>query len=168
MKEEILYNGNKKIHKKEMFIILVAYIFVIFIIPYLLLHFDIVKVYATTEAWKIKGNVNLAFIIMITFELLSGIIVGYKTNKGLVYILMILLSFLIKLILYILFSVILFWTIQSFFTDMEFLNSRLIISYYAFNNIFFIAHLLGLPSILGVQIGIFLKNKLGVKHGSKN
>ena len=85
MKEEILYNGNKKIHKKEMFIILVAYIFVIFIIPYLLLHFDIVKVYATTEAWKIKGNVNLAFIIMITFSNFYTIIISNGLNFTLIF-----------------------------------------------------------------------------------
>lgn len=174
MFEEMIV-GSKKKHKRDLIIIICSYLLLMVVLPFLLSYFKVVNVYSTEEAWLIRGDVNLAFVILTIAEFFTALIVSLITHKQHVYTLMIMGSFFIKLILYFLISVVVFWmsfwTIDKFITEFEFLFIRIISAYYAFNGVFFSSILLCLPTLMGRELGNLIKNKHREKellNGSKN
>ena len=57
MLEEVDY-GSKKNHKKDMAIIILAYIIIMFIVPFILNKLGIIREFPTGRAWKAEGNIN--------------------------------------------------------------------------------------------------------------
>ncbi len=156
MLEEIEYN-SKKVYKKDMLIIVFAYIIVMFIVPIILNRLGIIRVFPTGKAWVAKGNINLAFIILTTSEFLVAFVVGLITHKGNVYRVLILCSFLVKLILYCLVSVFLFWFYRALISDFNILLVRLVVAFYAYKGIFFASTLLCIPTLLGIELSKVIK-----------
>ena len=140
MLEEVDY-GSKKNHKKDMVIIILAYIIVMFIVPFILNKLGIIRVFPTGRAWKAEGNINLAFLILTATEFLVAFLVGLITHKGNVV------------------SIILFWFYRTLISNFNILLVRLIVSFYAYKGIFFASTLLCIPTLLGVQLSKVIKNK---------
>lgn len=158
MLEEVDY-GSKKNHKKDMAIIILAYIIVMFIVPFILNKLGIIRVFPTGRAWKAEGNINLAFLFLTATEFLVAFLVGLITHKGNVYQVLILCSFLVKFALYCFVSIILFWFYRTLISNFNILLVRLIVSFYAYKGIFFASTLLCIPTLLGVQLSKVIKNK---------
>lgn len=159
MFDEVFYE-NKKTHRKELIIIVVAYLIVMLLVPYLILHYKIISISANSDSWIVEGQIELAFFIMFLAEFSFAFLVGLITHKGVVYKTLIICSFLVKLVLYTLFSVFAFWfTTSKFNTEIEFLFVRLIVAFYAFKGIFFASILCCIPTLFGVEMGKLYKNK---------
>ena len=157
MLEETNY-GNKKRHRIDLIIIWVSYFFLMFGLPILLRNFNIAEVYID-EAWVVQGDADLALLLFMLTEFLLALIVSLTTYKAHIYLILVVFSFLVKLVLYILVSVILFWSIRYFLTDFDLLLSRLVIAYRGYNGVFFPSILFCIPTLLGVEIGKLIKNK---------
>ena len=67
MFDEVFYE-NKKIHRKELIIIVVAYLIVMLLVPYLILHYKIISISANSDSWIVEGQIELAFFIMFLAE----------------------------------------------------------------------------------------------------
>lgn len=158
MLEEVEY-GSKKSHKRDLVIVILAYIIFMFILPILLNRFLDVRVFATASAWQAEGNVNLAFIILTLSEFFIAFIVGLITHKGNIYELLIICSFLIKFVLYVFASIIVFWFFRGLISDFNIFLVRLVVSFYAFKGVFFASTIFCVPTLLGDQFSKLIKNK---------
>ncbi len=162
MYSEIFYE-NKKRHKKEMLLLVIIYLFLMFIVPYFIIRYDIIKIYATKSTWVVKKNIDLAFWIFTLLEFFCGIIVGFFTNKDIFYYFIIQFSFLIKFIIYILIGVIIWFfspfQLGNFINFANILMTRIVVAYFYQHAIFFVPIIFCFPTIIGIQLGKLIKNK---------
>ena len=151
---------TKKEFKKEIIIISIAYFIVMFVMPFILTNAGIATVVPKVSHWDASGSVNLAFMILFSVEFLLGLIVSMIIKNPYFYYGICVCSFLIKLILFIILSVLMhFIHPLSLVLDIELLFYRFAISYNAFNSLFFIPTMLCMATFFGIQIGLLIKNK---------
>lgn len=177
MYNEIFYE-NKKNYKREMIIVLIMYILIMFLVPYIIIHFKIVEISATRNAWLVEGNANLALLILILAEIIGGFLIGLITIKSGIYYIIVQFSFIIKFVIFLLTGVIIWFyspfDLGSLISKVNFLVTRIIIAYSACNAIFLVPMLFCLPTLLGTQLGELVKNKYREKklerkaYASKN
>ena len=171
MLEQVEY-GSKFKHYIDMFIIIGSYYFLMFYLPEFLADTGIVRV--INGRWNVVGNANEAFLIYVGVEFALALFIGLFTRKSRVYKIMIISSFLIKIIGYVIYSVFLLFFSHSFITDFSVLVTRVVIAYHAYNGVFLIAILIPTPTLLGLEVGRLIKNKykwFKIKrriYGSKN
>ncbi len=167
MYSEIFYEKRTSF-KKNFWVILIAYLIVMIIVPIVLSVFKVALVYPRDNAWDYIGNCNLAFLIMSIIEFIVGIIIGGKFINPYLYYVIMLLSFFIKLLFYFLISAILwffnFFAFVSLSNYIDILMYRFVMSFNAFGGILFIPTMLCAATFFGIQIGLLIKNKKRTKE----
>ena len=162
MYSEIFYEKRTSF-KKNFWVILIAYLIVMIIVPIVLSVFKVALVYPRDNAWDYIGNCNLAFLIMSIIEFIVGIIIGGKFINPYLYYVIMLLSFFIKLLFYFLISAILwffnFFAFVSLTNYIDILMYRFVMSLNAYGGFLFLPTMLCMATFFGIQIGVFIKNK---------
>ena len=162
MYSDIFYE-TKEGFKRDRKMMTIAYLIVMIVVPFILYYTDFAIVVATYDQWKAIGNVNAAFIIMGVTEFIFGIYFGLKAQNPYIYYGIIVCSFIIKTILFILSSIIIYFFnafgIIFIAGHVEFFLYRYVMALNAFNGIFFIPTMLCFATYFGIQIGLLIKNK---------
>ena len=157
MIEEVEY-GSKKKHVIDMIIIIGSYYFLMFYLPQFLADNGIARV--NNGRWNVIGDVNEAFWIYVGVEFALALFIGLFTRKSRVYKIMIISSFLIKIVVYVLYSVFLLYFKQFFITDFSVFVTRIVLAYNAYNGVFLPSIIIPMPTLLGLEIGKLFKNKI--------
>lgn len=167
MYSEIFYVSKMKF-KRDFILMIISYFIIMFLVPCILNKLNVARVIATSSSWSFIGNANLAFIILFLAEFILGIILGVILVNPYIYYVIMLCSFIIKLILFFLISGLLwFFSFFSFISltyNIEFLLYRFVMSINAYNGLFFIPTMLCFATFFGIQIGMFIKNKQKTKE----
>lgn len=162
MYSEIFYE-TKTGFKRDLKRMAIAYLIVMFVVPFILYYTKIAIVKATYDSWGAIGNINWAFIIMSVTEFIFGIYFGLKAHNPYIYYGIMLLSFVIKFLVYGIISVFLwffnFFAVILLTGHVELLLYRFVMSINAYHGIFFIPTMLCMATFFGIQIGLFIKNK---------
>ena len=162
MYSEIFYVSKEKF-KKEFILMIICYIIVMFLVPFILIKLNVANVVPTHNSWNYSGNANLAFIILFLVEFILGFILGLILVNPYIYYGLMLCSFIIKTILFFLLSGILwffnFFSFVSLTYNIEFLLYRYVMALNAYSGIFFIPTMLCFATFFSTQFAMLIKNK---------
>lgn len=162
MYSEIFYE-TKTGFKRDMKLVAIAYLIVMFVVPFILYFTKVAGVKATYDAWGAIGNINLAFIIMSVVEFIFGFLFGLKAHNPYIYYGIMVCSFIVKIILLIIINVFLWFFnvlgVVFIAGHIEIFLYRFVMALNAFGGIFFIPTMLCMATFFGIQIGLLIKNK---------